>query len=132
MSERITTDQARILADGDYEPIVQIGIGTTINMAHLAAEAVEPVFGESAADFADAVSDIQSVLGDHQDAAIAADLVLHLSTSAKGTRAPFALGALYSQQRLRVAEARREFVEIWPRVSHSAWRTWMTTEKSQP
>ena len=38
MSERVTNAQARILADGDYEPVVQIGIGTTINIAHLAAD----------------------------------------------------------------------------------------------
>ena len=38
---RVTDEQARILADGDYEPVVQIGIGTTINMAHLAADLLD-------------------------------------------------------------------------------------------
>ena len=38
MTQRVTDEQARILADGDYEPVVQIGIGTTINVAHLASD----------------------------------------------------------------------------------------------
>ena len=38
---RVTDEQAHILADGDYEPVVQIGIGTTINMAHLASDLLD-------------------------------------------------------------------------------------------
>ena len=41
MTQRMTDEQARILADGDYEPVVQIGIGTTINVAHLAADLLD-------------------------------------------------------------------------------------------
>jgi CHAD domain-containing protein len=104
----------------------------TAKRARYTVEACGPVFGGPAKKFAKQLAGVTELLGEHQDAAIAAELVLRLSTTARGTRAPFALGALYFQQRLRVAEARREFVETWPRVSHSAWRTWMTTEKSQP
>ncbi len=100
----------------------------TAKRARYTVEACVPVFGGPAKKFAKQLAQVTELLGEHQDAAIAADLVLGLSAQARGTRAPFALGALYTQQRLRVAEIRGEFIEIWPRVSHSAWRAWMTPE----
>jgi hypothetical protein len=45
-----------------------------------------------------------------------------------GPQAAFTLGALYAQQRQRVAEVRREFVEIWPSVRDRRWRRWLETK----
>ena len=42
--------------------------------ARYAAEAVEPVFGKPARDFARGMADLQTVLGEHQDAVIAGRL----------------------------------------------------------
>jgi len=41
LTQRVTDEKARILCDGDYEPVVQIGIGTTINIADLAADLLD-------------------------------------------------------------------------------------------
>jgi len=98
----------------------------TAKRARYTVEACVPVFGGPAKKFAKQLAHVTELLGEHQDAAIAADLVRQLSTTARGSRAPFALGVLYAQQRAAVAQTRQEFVDIWPRVAHPGWRTWMS------
>ncbi|MGB2840021.1 MAG: CYTH and CHAD domain-containing protein [Actinomycetes bacterium] len=98
----------------------------TAKRARYTVEACVPVFGGPAKKFAKQLAQVTELLGEHQDAAIAADLALQLSSKTRGSRAPFALGALYAQQRDLVAQTRREFIDIWPRVAHPGWRTWMS------
>jgi TPR repeat protein len=64
------------------------------------------------------------VLGDHQDAAQAADLARELAADAEPTAA-FALGVLYSTERGLVETSRREFAALWPRASRRKWRRWL-------
>ncbi len=97
----------------------------TAKKARYTVEACVPVFGGPARKLAKQLETVTELLGEHQDAAIAADIVRGLVTKATGPRAAFALGALYDQQRRRVAEVRQEFVESWPRISHSEWRKWL-------
>ena len=68
---------------------------------------------------------VTELLGEHQDCAIAADTVLRLLNPERGPRASFTLGALYAQQRQRVAEIRQEFVAAWPAVRDPKWRRWL-------
>ena len=100
----------------------------TAKRARYTVEACVPVFGGPAKKFAKQLAQVTELLGEHQDAAIAADLVQQLSATARGARATFALGVLYAQQRTAVAQTRQEFVDIWPRVAHPGWRTWMNDE----
>lgn len=100
----------------------------TAKRARYTVEACVAVFGGPAKKFSRQLEQVTELLGEHQDAAIAADLVRVLSANARGARAPFALGVLYAQQRDLVAQARQEFVNIWPRVAHPGWRTWMSVD----
>ncbi len=100
----------------------------TAKRARYTVEACVPVFGGPAKKFAKQLEYVTELLGEHQDAAIAAELVQQLATKARGARGPFALGVLYAQQRSRVDATRHEFVEAWPRVSHPGWRDWMATK----
>jgi CHAD domain-containing protein len=93
--------------------------------ARYTVEACVPVFGRPAKKLARQLEAVTELLGEHQDAAIAAALMQQLATTARGGRAIFAMGALFAQQRERVQRCRVEFVETWPRVSHSEWRSWL-------
>lgn len=97
--------------------------------ARYTVEACIPVFGDPAKKFARQLETVTELLGEHQDAAIAADLIQQLSTRARGSRAAFALGVLYAQQRARVQACRVEFVDAWPRISHRSWRAWLEPKK---
>jgi CHAD domain-containing protein len=100
----------------------------TAKKARYAAEACVPVFGSRAERLAEQLERVTELLGEHQDCAIAADTVHALVTRETGPQAAFTLGALYAQQRQRVAEVRREFVEVWPAVRAPRWRRWLRTK----
>ena len=97
--------------------------------ARYTVEACIPVFGDPAKKFARQLETVTELLGEHQDAAIAASLSLELSSKARGSRAAFALGVLYAQQRERVKDCRSEFVQAWPRISHPSWREWLAIRR---
>lgn len=97
----------------------------TAKKARYSVEACVPVFGGPARKLAAQLEKVTELLGEHQDAAIAAETVQSLVDRSTGPRAAFALGALYDQQRRRVQEVRHEFVEAWPRIAHSEWRKWL-------
>jgi CHAD domain-containing protein len=92
--------------------------------ARYAAEAVEPVFGESAADFADAVSDIQSVLGDHQDAVVGE---AWLREAAGTSRRDVALvaGMLIAAERAAAATTRDGWRTVWEAADRKKLRAWL-------
>lgn len=92
--------------------------------ARYAAEAVAPVLGSDAAAFAKQASRVTEVLGEHQDAAQAADLSGELAGEADPAAA-FALGVLHSTEREFVGTSRREFAALWPKVSRRKWRRWL-------
>jgi CHAD domain-containing protein len=97
----------------------------TAKRARYTVEACVPVFGGPAKKLARQLEQVTEMLGQHQDAAIAAELARQLALTTRGARAPFALGVLYAQQRAEVAALRHEFVEAWPRISAPEWRAWM-------
>jgi CHAD domain-containing protein len=92
--------------------------------ARYAAEAVAPALGSEAAALAKQLSRVTDVLGEHQDAAQAADLARELAADAEPTAA-FALGVLYSTERGLVDTSRREFAALWPQASRRKWRRWL-------
>jgi CHAD domain-containing protein len=93
--------------------------------ARYTVEACVPVFGSPARKFARQLESVTELLGEHQDAAIAAALVQELSTKTRGSRATFAMGVLFAGQREQVDHCRREFIRTWPEVSRRRWRTWL-------
>lgn len=92
--------------------------------ARYAAEALEPVFGKSATRLATKLTLVTESLGEHQDAAIAADAVVELAASADAPVA-LTLGVLHGVQREAVRAARADFIAIWPEVSAKRLRAWL-------
>lgn len=96
--------------------------------ARYAAEAVTPALGKPARRLARQVERVTELLGEHQDAAVAATALTGLATTPRtGARTAFGLGALYVVQREDVRTAREEFLEAWPQVAHRKHRTWLQT-----
>lgn len=85
--------------------------------ARYSAEAVVPVFGAPARELAAAVELVTELLGDHQDACVAQDVLREMagSTAVDGYTG-FALGLLHEHEFEEELHARLEFEKIWPRV----------------
>jgi CHAD domain-containing protein len=92
--------------------------------ARYAAEAVEPVIGKPAEDFADAVSDLQSVLGDHQDAVVGEAWLREAAGSARRDVALVA-GQLIAAERASAADTRAHWPKVWKAASRKRLRAWL-------
>lgn len=91
-----------------------------------AAEAVAPVLGGDAKAFAEQAEKITEILGEHQDAAMAAAKARELANSGHASAdVAFALGVLASNERALVHAARTAFAGTWRHVRRARWRRWM-------
>jgi CHAD domain-containing protein len=86
-----------------------------------AAEAAAPVMGAPATRFASAVTALQTVLGEHQDAVIAA---AWLREHGPGSEHAFAAGQLWALERTAAEEARRAWPAAWKAASDRRLRAW--------
>jgi CHAD domain-containing protein len=95
--------------------------------ARYAVDAVCGVFGPAAAELGRQLAGVTDILGEHQDAAIAAELAAEL---AGGMAQPddaetiFALGVVHDVERDQVTRARREFADRWPQVADADPLQW--------
>jgi CHAD domain-containing protein len=86
--------------------------------ARYAAETLSPVLGSSALALAASAKAVQSVLGDHHDAVVAAERVVALAGTAEAEgRTTFTLGVLHARLESDAAELESEFEKIWKTVS---------------
>lgn len=85
-----------------------------------AAEAVAPVFGKRARRFAEAAADLQTVLGDHQDAVIAGAWLRQART---GEHA-FVAGQLAALEAETASAARDGWPAAWKALSRKRLRFW--------
>lgn len=93
-----------------------------------AAEAVAPTLGGDAKAFAKQVEKVTEILGEHQDAAMAAAKARELANSDHASAdVAFALGVLASNERAHVHTARAVFADAWPQVRRVKWRRWLET-----
>jgi CHAD domain-containing protein len=92
--------------------------------ARYAAEAVEPAFGKPAEDFADAVADIQGVLGDHQDAVVGEAWLREAAASARRDVALVA-GLLIAAERASAAGSREHWRSVWKAANRRRLRAWL-------
>jgi CHAD domain-containing protein len=90
--------------------------------ARYAAEAAAPVVGKDAARFADAAADLQTVLGEHQDSAVAQGW---LRANAGSGRRAFVAGELSAQEAQRAAAARSRWSRDWRRLNRKKLRAWL-------
>lgn len=93
-----------------------------------AAEAVVAVFPAEASRLARVAEGAQEVLGAHQDATIARDLLLRWGSEARDAADPaaFAFGVLLGREECRAVAAEQEFAELWKDASRPRYRRWLT------
>jgi CHAD domain-containing protein len=90
-----------------------------------AAEAVVPFFGKPAKTMAAKVEAVQELLGEHQDAVIAAATLRRLATGQRIGSGAFTLGLLYGKQQEAIAGTRDAFAPLWADVSDPKHRKWL-------
>jgi CHAD domain-containing protein len=94
--------------------------------ARYAAEALVPVFGKPARKAARMLEQVTELLGDHQDAVLAADTCRRLAAGRRVTGTTgFVLGLLHEAERAAVTRARYALVELWPEVEDERRRPWL-------
>jgi CHAD domain-containing protein len=88
-----------------------------------AAEAVAPVIGKPARRFASAVADLQTVLGDHQDAVVAEGWLRDAASAAPKTA--LVCGELIAVQLDEARRLRDAWPKAWKAASAKKLRSWM-------
>jgi CHAD domain-containing protein len=89
--------------------------------ARYAAELAEPDLGKRAVRVTERATELQDVLGEHQDAIVAEARLRELLTKAPGVGAAFAAGRLVERERARRSGARAALPRAW-RLLERAWR----------
>jgi CHAD domain-containing protein len=92
--------------------------------ARYAAEAAAPVIGKPAKRLAVAIAELQTVLGDLQDAAVAEEWLRRAATSMRGGPAVVA-GQLVAAQHVEMAKSRRAWPKAWAEASRKKLRDWL-------
>ncbi|MHB8669843.1 MAG: CYTH and CHAD domain-containing protein [Acidimicrobiales bacterium] len=88
-----------------------------------AAEAAAPVIGKRARRLARAVAELQTVLGEHQDAVVAE---AWLRDAAEDSAAVAVVaGELIAVQRLEILDCRSAWPKAWRTARHRSLRTWL-------
>ncbi|HEX4580214.1 MAG TPA: CYTH and CHAD domain-containing protein [Candidatus Dormibacteraeota bacterium] len=87
-----------------------------------AAEAVVPAEGKRAARLALAVSELQTVLGEHQDTVVAEQWLRAAAEASPASR--LVAGELVAHQRAERARLRREWPSVWKTASSKRLRAW--------
>ncbi|HEX4655197.1 MAG TPA: CYTH and CHAD domain-containing protein [Mycobacteriales bacterium] len=95
--------------------------------ARYSAEAVVPVFGKPAKTLARQAEAVQELLGEHQDAVVAADVLRRLAVAPRSGSIAFTLGLLYARQLQVLARTRDEFPALWSGANDSRHRKWLRT-----
>jgi CHAD domain-containing protein len=99
------------------EALHEVRIGA--KRVRYAAEAVAPVLGRKAARFARAAAELQTILGEHHDAVVTAQLLRERSTGAPSEVA-FAAGELAGLEQAAADRARSEWLGAWKRLRRAA------------
>lgn len=94
-----------------------------VKRARYAAELVEASVGKTASRFIDAAKDVQDVLGEHQDAVVAAHRLRLLARQSKTREAALVAGRLLEQQEHRRSRTRNdELAPAWRRLQKTGKR----------
>ena len=94
--------------------------------ARYASEAVAPVIGAPATRLAKACAEVQEVLGEHQDAAIAADEWHDIAFAhTDDAELVISCGRLIERERAAVRESRARFAPVWERADRPKLTSWL-------
>jgi CHAD domain-containing protein len=95
--------------------------------ARYAAEAMEPVYGRPAKQFAKAVKRVQSILGDHHDAVVTQDALRQLGVRAYLDREnAFTYGLLQGSEQAHAAALEAKYQDAWALASRKKLRRWLS------
>jgi CHAD domain-containing protein len=94
--------------------------------ARYAAEVLRPVAGKKARRFGAQMKDLQSVLGEHQDAVITRQRLRDLAVAAAlaGENA-FAYGVMYEAEVTRARQLQDQAWAVWKKASAARYRLWL-------
>jgi CHAD domain-containing protein len=90
-----------------------------------ACEAVAPFAGKSAKSLAKRAEEVQEVLGEHQDAVVASEVIRRLATAPRAGTTAFTFGLLYAAQQDTLDAARDRFDSVWSQTSKAKHRRWL-------
>ena len=94
--------------------------------ARYAAEVLKPAFGSPAKEFAQAMESVWNLLGDHQETAVARDVVLSTAERAHAAGEPgFSYGRLHALEEAQAQADDDAFGPLWDEVSQKRLRTWL-------
>lgn len=91
--------------------------------ARYAAEGLVPVMGKRMRACAEYLAQVTDLLGTHQDAHVARDILRTIATGSTTSREEaYALGMMSQHEAAQQNDFRREFRRLWPNVVHAAER----------
>jgi CHAD domain-containing protein len=90
-----------------------------------ASEAVAPLMGKGADQLADAASDLQDILGEHNDAVVAGRWLRDAAGRARSVRTAFVAGELGGLEQWSASETRDAWPAVWKRLKAGNLRDWM-------
>jgi CHAD domain-containing protein len=93
--------------------------------ARYAAEVVGPAFGKRARAFAKAVTEVQDVLGEHQDSVVAAAWLRTNALTLGDPRAVYVAGELGAMERAAAEASRAAWPKTWKKASAKRLRDWL-------
>ena len=120
--KRVRQAVASVVGEPTDEELHRIRVLT--KRARYSAELAEPVVGRPATRFVSRAKRVQDVIGEHQDAVVAAERIQELLGVARGKRVAFAAGRLVEREEQRRLRARAAFPEAWRRFDKSGRRAW--------
>ncbi len=88
-------------------------------------EAASLIVGRPAARMARAVSRVQDVLGELQDAVVAEQWLRQTSTGQLSSRQAVVVGEMIAYERFMAEERRRQWEEVWVQASKKKLRSWL-------
>jgi CHAD domain-containing protein len=96
--------------------------------ARYAVDAAAPVLGGGTADLADALGTVQNLLGEHQDAAVAADTWLAIARAHPDDHAlAVTAGRLYERERATIRRVRKRFPAAWKAANQPRLTDWLSS-----
>jgi len=115
---------------GDLDPVAPDGdwheVRIRAKRARYAVEAVAGLLGGPAAELARAVTAVQTLLGEHQDAVVAADTWLSIAQSDPDDHTlAVTAGRLVERERAAVHRVRAEFPAAWAAANRRRLTEWL-------
>jgi CHAD domain-containing protein len=111
-------DRARYLSDHHRVRIAAKQLRYT-------CDAVAQALGDDALRLSTQAERVQDLLGEHQDAVVAAAYFADLAARPRVGALGFGLGMMFARQESLAMLARYEFAEVWPEVSRAKYRRWL-------